>query len=692
VRLALASGLVATLVALSVVLTHSPPTLAGTNGVAARAAVAYLGSDQTVCQPGGALPAGTTAIRLSISANAGPSVRVTVLSGQSVITAGRRDAGWGVAETVTVPVARVPRAIPAVRVCATLGAAAEPIQANGELAPGVGGQDAVRLRAEYLRPGPQSWLSLAPTIVAHMSLGHAPSGAWVIYLVIAAMLAAATIAVGVVLGRAGTRAIPRGALACGVVAALSAACWSVITPPFQTPDEPAHFAYVQLLAETGRLPDSSAGGISREEEAALGALHQPSIQWHPEAHTISTQAQQRELIGVLSSRLSRVGPGAAGAAASEPPAFYALETIPYLLGSGGTLLDRLELMRLLSALMAGATALFAFLFVRESLPGAPWAWSVGGLGVALMPLLGFASSAVDPDAMLCAVSAAIFYCLARAFRRGATPRLLIALGALCALGAVTKLNFIGLAPGVGLGLIVLAGRAVRRRSSGEQPGAGASRRELGALAAAVALAASPALVYVASNLLAHHHTLGIASSAIDGLHGHSLPDTISYMWQFYLPRLPGMHDYFPGVSTARQLWFDRAVGLYGWLDTPFPVWAYNLALVPAAAIAVLALRALARRRGALTARLPELLVYVTMGAGLLALIGADSFNARLIEGGSYFQPRYLLPLVPLAGALLALAARGAGRRWGPATGALIVVALLAHDIFSQLQVVARYYG
>jgi hypothetical protein len=42
--------------------------------------------------------------------------------------------------------------------------------------------------------------------------------------------------------------------------------------------------------------------------------------------------------------------------------------------------------------------------------------------------------------------------------------------------------------------------------------------------------------------------------------------------------------------------------------------------------------------------------------------------------------------------VLALAARGAGRRWGPAAGALILVLLFSHDLFSQLQVIARYYG
>jgi hypothetical protein len=52
----------------------------------------------------------------------------------------------------------------------------------------------------------------------------------------------------------------------------------------------------------------------------------------------------------------------------------------------------------------------------------------------------------------------------------------------------------------------------------------------------------------------------------------------------------------------------------------------------------------------------------------------------------------MLPMLALLGAVLALAARGAGRRWGPVVGALIVVLFLSHDIFSLLQVTARYYG
>jgi hypothetical protein len=81
-----------------------------------------------------------------------------------------------------------------------------------------------------------------------------------------------------------------------------------------------------------------------------------------------------------------------------------------------------------------------------------------------------------------------------------------------------------------------------------------------------------------------------------------------------------------------------------------------------------------------------------MCAGLLALVGADSYIGFPATNTEYGQARYLLPLLPLLGAVLALAARGAPRRWGPTVGAVIVMLFLAHDIFSQLQEVARFYG
>ena len=713
VCLALTAGLTVVAVALGILLSRSPLTPAASNGVPAKLAVSFIRHAEASCEEGGTVPQGTQAIRVSLSANTGPKVTLEVFSGSTLITEGEHDAGWGIDETVTVPVKRVPRTIHRARICASVTEVVEPLQVNGSRVRTSSGAIAVLLRMEYLRPGRRSWLSLAPSAARAMGLDHAPGGIWGAYLVIAAMLAVAVLASRLILREAtarpparrrlrkpvgrrlalldrrtrALRRVPRAAWTCALVGCLSAACWTLITPPFQAPDEPSHFAYAQLLAETGRLPDSSSGAVSQEQVRVMEGLHQSQIEWHPEVGVFTSPAAQQELNEDLAAPFDRVGPGGAGVAASEPPAYYALASIPYDLGSDGTLLDSLELMRLLSALMAGLTALFVFLFIRECLPGVPWAWTVGGLGAAITPLLGFTSGAVTPEAMLYAVSAAIFFCLARAFRLGLTRRRAIALGALIAVGFLTKLNFIGLAPGVMLGLAILAVRGVRTG-----PEAHRSRRAFGSLAIAIAIGFSPVCVYVASNVLEHHPALGLLSNGVQKTSAAgSLLTDLSYLWEFYLPHLPGMVNYFPALSTVRQLWFDRAVGFYGWLDTSFPVWVDNLALIPAGLIAALALRTLIGRRAALRARLPEILTYLAMSLGLMALVAQDFYQNRTLEGTGWAQPRYLVPLLPLVAVLLAAAARGAGRRWGTAVGALIVVLFLAQDVFSQLLVVARFY-
>ena len=370
--------------------------------------------------------------------------------------------------------------------------------------------------------------------------------------------------------------------------------------------------------------------------------------------------------------------------AADPPLYPLLEMVPYGLASGGSLLDQLELMRLQSALLAGLTALFVFLFVRETLPAVRWAWTAGGLGVALMPLLGFMSGSVNPDSMLFAVSAAIFYCIARAFRRGLTRRGAVAIGSLTAVGVLTKLNFIGLAPGVILALIVLTVRATPTYGR---------RVACISLGLALAIAASPACLYLLINLLSGHPGLGIVSTTLNlGKAQGSIFGKISYVWQLYLPRLPGMTSAFPGLSTTRHLWFDRSVGMYGWLDTTFPTWVDTVALVPAGAVGLLCVRALVVARSAVRQCFLELIVYAVMSFGLLVLIGLTGYFNAASEGVNFAEPRYLLPLLPLLAVVFALAARGAGRRWGPAVGAAIVVLLLAHDVFSQLLVIGRYYG
>ncbi len=749
VRVALAAGLVLLAAAIAVRVSRPPLTAFATNSVKAEGTIANTQGNATFCQGNETLPAGASAMRLSVGVNIGPRVTVTVLSGSQVIAKGVQAAGW-TGEQVTVPIAPVPAAVTGVSVCLAIGPGVESIGLTGVKAAHPTGEAPGKVRVEYLRPGNRTWLSMAGAVARHMGLGRSPSGTWIAAVPILLMLAALVLTAWLVLRelgaprgarppsppriagaaqaarrgpaparrptkpkqggprsdraqpdrtrseraraqsgglvprlRAAAGRVPKAAWVCGAVAWCSAASWGIVMAPFQVPDEPAHFAYVQRLAETGGLPTSNSVQYAPEEIVTLTDLDHNEVRYNPLQGTISTPAQQQRLEHYLAQPIPRVGSGGAGVATAQPPLYYALQTIPYGLASGGNLLERLALMKLLSAVMAALTACFAYLFLREALPAAPWAWTVGALGVALFPLLGFMSGAVNPDSGLAAVSAALFYLLARAFRRGLSPGLGVAIGVVTAVGFLTKLNFLGLLPGLALALVVLTRRATQSRGP---------RAAYRSLAVCAGIAASPVLLYAVVNLFSNHPGLGLASIGLQqtGKQG-SIFKEVSYIWQFYLPRLPGMANDFPGLSST-LLWFNRSVGLYGWLDTTFPSWVYSAAVVPAGVIAALFASGLVASRVALRARGWELATYAVMSVGLLALVGADSYLEFPGRSGGYTEPRYMLPLAVLFGAALALAARGAGRRWGPVAGVLIVLLIFGHNLFSQLLVVSRYYG
>ena len=110
IKLVLAAGLTLVAIAVAVTLSRSPLHIAGTDSYSSVASIAQLGADASThsrglsaCQAGEVMPAGTTAIQLSLSSDIGPALSVKALSGRTLLTSGSRPAGWtGVA--VVVPV------------------------------------------------------------------------------------------------------------------------------------------------------------------------------------------------------------------------------------------------------------------------------------------------------------------------------------------------------------------------------------------------------------------------------------------------------------------------------------------------------------------------------------------------------------------------------------------------------------
>ena len=270
--------------------------------------------------------------------------------------------------------------------------------------------------------------------------------------------------------------VPRVAWACAAVALLNGLAWSLITPPFQVPDENAHYAYVQELAERGKLPRAAApeGFFSPAEDGTLGAIGFYLIIGRPHDPAPFSTIQQQGVEKVEHLHLRTTGSGSAFTATNNPPLYYAIQTVPYKLAgaAGGSVLDRLAAMRIVSVLMAAVTVLLVYLFLSELLPGSPLACCAGTLVAALQPLFAFISSGVNNDALLYLTATGVLWGIARVFKRGLTPANGAILGAFLGIGLLAKLTLLAFVPAVAAAVAILLWRGLRRRQPGVLAGAG----------------------------------------------------------------------------------------------------------------------------------------------------------------------------------------------------------------------------
>lgn len=463
--------------------------------------------------------------------------------------------------------------------------------------------------------------------------------------------------------------------------------------PFQVPDEISHFGYAQYVAQTGKLPPQTLGTLqySPQEYNALDALWFFDTIGRVQMRGILTPAEDHGLREALAANPSPVGPGGSTSVTNQPPLYYALEAVPYWLSPSSNILVRLELMRLLSALMAACTVLLVFLFLRKLLPRVPWAWSVGALVVAFQPTFCFIAAGVQGDNLLFLASTATFLLLLRAWRRGLTLRRGALIGLAVVAGVLGKLTFIALLPGVALALALLGVREVRRHRS--------ARVSLLPIALAAAIVLVPVALYAELNVHVWHRGgltaggLAIASvNAAPSGQAVTLRQTLDYTWEDFLPRLPFMHhNYFPNYPLWNT-WLDGSIGHFGWLDYVFPPWVYTWAKYIFWVLGALAVVGVVRLRKVLRPALPMLGCFAVMAVGLMGAIGYSAIRYRIVNGAPFEQARYLFPLLALYALFVVLAANAPPRRWAPLLGALLVVLAMAHGLFAETLTISRYYG
>jgi 4-amino-4-deoxy-L-arabinose transferase-like glycosyltransferase len=681
------------------VLADSELRIAETNGVLDEVFVVDLRPGHEACQVNVLKPGDAAGARIFVGTHRRPGPPLTLLlrdgSGRVVrrgrLSRGYKDATWQVVPFE--PIRRVGRDYAlCFRSSGRIALAGSPdgnIDAFSELRLD-GERQAGDLGYQLVEDGPESLFEFVPSIFRRASLFR-PNwiGPWTYYVAAFLLLLTGALAIGALIaataGRLSTRA-QVGSVA--AVALLNALVWSIVMPSFQPPDEAAHYAYVASLVELDRRPSTDpaapGGSYSAEANLAIGYTAVGIVQY-PERRPPWTEFEEDEWKAqdkTIEQRQPEFVGGGWTTVANYSPAYYALDAPVYAVADDSSVFKRLWLMRLVSVLMAAGTAVFAFLIGRELLPRVTWAPVAAGAAVGFQPMFAQIGGAVNNDNLLILLASLELYLLVRILRRGLTALSGLAVGVVLGLGIMAKPNMYAFVPVVAFAL----GWVIVRE-----------RRQWRTVAKPVALAVVAAALVTAGSYAAFHQSELVAGSATPtGGSGGSFRALLSYLWQWYLPALPFMQDYWPTAGDvsvpAWDLYFRGFWADFAHLDTDFPSWVYVvLGLVSLGAIPAIVM-AVVRERERRSVLVGQVLVLGSAVAATALLVTYRSYLALIQSNVQPFaQGRYLLQTVVVVGAAVVLAARGLGARWGPVAAVAFVTALFGLNVFSLGLVLMRFY-
>jgi hypothetical protein len=693
------------LVALILVYCLRPrPYFTGSDSVEVVTYVAPTPAGARVCVPGLQVPGGTARVQLQLISRTQerPELHMTLRLGARTLTSSLPPAAVE-ASRISAPAFTIPElpahpSYTAATLCLTAGDLVNwggtPLSADPAQPPTMQGKPfPAQLAIWYLpRAGAESsYVARAGAILSRASLFRPGAvGPWLYWLILLVVLPALALAsircLALALVPGGTR---RLAVWLFVIAAINFACWALITPPFQAPDEVDHFAYTQSLVQRGEGPARSAASTlprwSNAEDLALVDMsfftdHQvgdTTMPWAP--------AQEREYLKQVAEQHPLTDNGGGYETASPHGPIYYAALVPAYVLAGSSPLAQLTLMRLTSALIGALAVLFAFLLVRELAPGRPWLAVLAALLVAYEPMYGFISGAVNNDVGVNAGAAALLFLLFRMARRGVTWRWGLLTGALVIALPIVKATALSLYPIAGLAFLVAVWRHHRRRAD-----------VLGWLGLALgALIVQELQVHLSGvfHPVSSAATAGTAgATAVVGLAREHPLGFLAYMWELFLPRLPFMAPHFVGLGNpAFTIFVKRGWGAFGWYDVFFAHWVYVVIVVAMVLVPLLGLVAIYRewpyvRRNVLDFALLVLTPLAVM-AGFEAAFYTLGTRPFLPEFG-----RYEFPAIICLAALVVASLHAFGRRWALQVGIGLAVAMIALGFAAQLVTLTTFYA
>lgn len=379
----------------------------------------------------------------------------------------------------------------------------------------------------------------------------------------------------------------------GIAGMVLAAGYALGVPPWNAPDEPAHYNYVRHLATTGQLPELKPGDWNAELLERLKSAR------FPKGQSVDSIAYESH----------------------QPPAFYLLASPLHKATARLPLEEQVAALRLLSVALSGATVVLAFLVVRAIFPQElSLQLAVAGF-VAFLPMRSAIAGSVSNDALAELVATLLLLTMVQILRTGFRKGQALLLGFLLGLALLTKMTLYGYLP---LALLV----ALLSPSQGKN--GNSSRLRLLGLTLAVALLISGwwfvrnALVYGGTDLfgLQRHDQVVTGQPRLEQLDGAAL-------------------SYF-GSTLFKSFW-----GQFGWMGILIDERLYFvLGLLSALAAfgLVLFLGRVVLGKGALSPHQKASLA--AMGLALAVVVAQlVLYNLTFIQA----QGRYLYPaLLPIA--------------------------------------------
>jgi 4-amino-4-deoxy-L-arabinose transferase-like glycosyltransferase len=395
-----------------------------------------------------------------------------------------------------------------------------------------------------------------------------------------------------------------------------AALFAIYTPPWQAPDEPAHYNYVRQVAEAGCCPviEMSDWNLAYQSE-------------------LTSQRFTPNLLDDLPTLQYED---------HQPPLYYLLASVVFKLTNGS-----LIALRLFSVLIGLGVVLSAYGIGRAIYPQRPWIALGAAAFVAFLPQHVAIMASVNNDGLAeviigVTLLATVWYMNAESMPAvGATrasPLLRTIrpwhLGILVGIGFLTKastLLLVGVVP-----LAILLKWWIERRGTGDR-----SAGQIRALLMRLVSFAIPALLLGAIWWTRNVNVYGWPD--VLGLRQHDLvvagqPRTADYIaqngWQMYWNRA--------FTETFNSFW-----GQFGWMAVPMPEWIYRI--VQVFLVIVVSGLALGLRRTSrsptddtMTQRSAWIILLVTLALALAAFV---YYNTEFLQ----HQGRYLFPgLIPFA--------------------------------------------